>query len=251
MIQNHLFQVLCQLAMEPPVRTDSESIRDEKVKVLKAIPPLEPSDRRPGQFRGYRQEPGVSAGLEDGDVRRAAAGGQLLALEGRALLHSRRKEPAGHLYRGGWPLRKPPTAIPGRRSLRRITFGFRISPDVTIAIGTTMAPGEEMIGQQVEIDGQPSPQRGRNGRLRASAGRRDGRRRHPVRPRGLRRRGVADRRPVPENGDADVRIRAKHVGAGRAARHAARRVGQSGRGGKLENPEQWPRMNADCLIGRM
>ena len=40
-IQNHLFQVLANLAMEPPPRTDSESIRDEKVKVLKAIPPLE------------------------------------------------------------------------------------------------------------------------------------------------------------------------------------------------------------------
>jgi glucose-6-phosphate 1-dehydrogenase len=40
-IQNHLFQVLANLAMEPPPRTDSESIRDEKVKVLKAIPPLQ------------------------------------------------------------------------------------------------------------------------------------------------------------------------------------------------------------------
>ena len=39
MVQNHLFQILCNLAMEPPVRNDSESIRDEKVKVLKAIPP--------------------------------------------------------------------------------------------------------------------------------------------------------------------------------------------------------------------
>src|SRR5215831_14787031 len=36
-VQNHLFQVLANLAMEPPIRTDSESIRDEKVKVLKAI----------------------------------------------------------------------------------------------------------------------------------------------------------------------------------------------------------------------
>jgi len=43
-IQNHLFQVLANLAMEPPVRTDSESIRDEKVKVLKAIPPLKPGN---------------------------------------------------------------------------------------------------------------------------------------------------------------------------------------------------------------
>ena len=40
-VQNHLFQVLTNLTMEPPVRTDSESIRDEKVKVLKAIPALD------------------------------------------------------------------------------------------------------------------------------------------------------------------------------------------------------------------
>src|SRR5580693_5519388 len=43
-IQNHLFQILCNLAMEPPVRTDSETIRDEKVKILKAIPPLGSQD---------------------------------------------------------------------------------------------------------------------------------------------------------------------------------------------------------------
>ena len=42
-IQNHIFQVMCNLAMECPARRDSESMRDEKVKVLKAIPPL---DRR-------------------------------------------------------------------------------------------------------------------------------------------------------------------------------------------------------------
>ena len=55
-IQNHLFQVLANLAMEPPVRTDSESIRDEKVKVLKAMPPLQAQHLVRGQFRGYRRE---------------------------------------------------------------------------------------------------------------------------------------------------------------------------------------------------
>src|SRR6266571_2458299 len=59
-IQNHLFQILCNLAMEPPVRIDSETIRDEKVKVLKAIRPLEANNLVRGQFRGYRQEKGVS-----------------------------------------------------------------------------------------------------------------------------------------------------------------------------------------------
>ena len=59
-VQNHLFQVLANLAMEPPIRTDSESVRDEKVKVLKAMSPLDPKSLVRGQFRGYRNEPGVA-----------------------------------------------------------------------------------------------------------------------------------------------------------------------------------------------
>src|SRR6185436_6180498 len=59
-IQNHWFQVLANLAMEPPIRTDSESIRDEKVKVLKAMRPLEAKNLVRGQFKGYRNEPGVA-----------------------------------------------------------------------------------------------------------------------------------------------------------------------------------------------
>jgi len=58
--QNHLFQVLTNLAMEPPVRTDSESIRDEKVKVLKAMPPLDANNVVRGQFRGYLTEKDVA-----------------------------------------------------------------------------------------------------------------------------------------------------------------------------------------------
>ena len=60
-VQNHLFQVLSNLAMEPPVRPDSESIRDEKVKILKAIPVLTADNVVRGQFRGYRSEKGVAA----------------------------------------------------------------------------------------------------------------------------------------------------------------------------------------------
>ena len=60
-VQNHLFQVMANLAMEPPARIDSESVRDEKVKVLKSIAALEPQDVVRGQLRGYRNEPGVAA----------------------------------------------------------------------------------------------------------------------------------------------------------------------------------------------
>ena len=59
-VQNHLFQVLSNLTMEPPVGFDSESVRDEKVKVLKAIPPIEEKNLVRGQFRGYRDENGVA-----------------------------------------------------------------------------------------------------------------------------------------------------------------------------------------------
>ncbi len=59
-IQNHLFQVLANLAMKPPIRMDSESIRDEKAKVLKAIPPLDEHNLVGGQYRGYREEKGVA-----------------------------------------------------------------------------------------------------------------------------------------------------------------------------------------------
>ncbi len=63
-IQNHIFQVMCNLAMECPARSDSESMRDEKVKVLKAIPPIDPKDLVRGQFRGYLDEKGVAPGSQ-------------------------------------------------------------------------------------------------------------------------------------------------------------------------------------------
>src|SRR5215470_4745409 len=59
-VQNHLFQVLSNLASEPAARFDSESMRDEKVKVLKAIAPIEENNLMRGQFRGYRDENGVA-----------------------------------------------------------------------------------------------------------------------------------------------------------------------------------------------
>ena len=102
-VQNHLFQVLANLAMEPPVRTDSESIRDEKVKVLKAIPPLEAKNVVRGQFRGYRNEKGVAPDSQVETFAALRAGDRFLALAGRAVLHPRRQMPAGDLHRGRRP----------------------------------------------------------------------------------------------------------------------------------------------------
>ena len=64
MFQNHLLQLLMVTAMEPPAHYEAEAVRNEKVKVLEAIRPMSPSmvarDTVRGQYRGYRQEPGVA-----------------------------------------------------------------------------------------------------------------------------------------------------------------------------------------------
>ena len=150
-VQNHLFQVLCNLAMEPPVRTDSESLRDEKVKVLKAIAPLDARNLVRGQFRGYRQEQGVAANSR---VETFAA----LRLE----VNNWRWQGVPVYIRAGKHLpvscteivvrlRRPPTIFPACAAAPN-HFRFRISPDVTAAFGvTTMDPEEKMIGQQVEL----------------------------------------------------------------------------------------------------
>jgi glucose-6-phosphate 1-dehydrogenase len=150
-IQNHLFQVMANLAMEPPVRTDSESIRDEKVKVLKAIAPIEAKNVVRGQFRGYRKEPGVAP---DSVVETFAA----LRLD----VGSWRWQGVPFYIRAGKSLpvtstelvvrlRKPPVVFPTCKPESNY-LRFRISPDVTVALGlTAMDADEKMIGQQAEL----------------------------------------------------------------------------------------------------
>jgi glucose-6-phosphate 1-dehydrogenase len=157
-IQNHLFQVLCNLAMEPPVRTDSESIRDEKVKVLKAIPPLEEKNLVRGQFRDYRKEKGVAPNSQ---VETFAA----LRLD----VNTWRWKGVPFYIRAGKCLpvtctevigrfRLPPTVLRSS-SLTKNHLRFRISPEVSIALGmTVMAPGEEMVGQAAEMLASRHPQ---------------------------------------------------------------------------------------------
>src|SRR5882672_2728714 len=152
-VQNHLFQVLANLAMEPPVRTDSESIRDEKVKVLRAIPPLEQKNLVRGQFRGYWSEHGVAPNSQ---VETFAA----LQLE----IESWRWRGVPFYIRAGKclsvtctevlvQLHQPPTMYHGF-NLQPNYCRFRISPDMAIAIGANViAPGTETQSQPSEMLG--------------------------------------------------------------------------------------------------
>jgi glucose-6-phosphate 1-dehydrogenase len=58
-VQNHLLQVVAMLAMEPPVGTDADALRDEKVKVFRATTSVDPGGLVRGQYAGYREEAGV------------------------------------------------------------------------------------------------------------------------------------------------------------------------------------------------
>ena len=150
-IQNHLFQVLCNLAMEPPVRPDAESIRDEKVKVLKAMRPLTPGNLVRGQFKGYRAEPGVKPGSA---VETFGA----LKLE----IDSWRWRGVPFYIRAGKNLPVTCTEIVVR--LRPVPtmyqqfnpkpnhFRFRVSPEIVGAFGmNAIAPNSESDAQQVEL----------------------------------------------------------------------------------------------------
>ena len=150
-IQNHLFQVLCNLAMEPPVRTDSEAVRDEKVKVLRAIPPLDENNLVRGQFKGYLNEKGVAANSQTETFG-------ALRLE----INSWRWQGVPFYIRAGKNLpvtcteilgrfRKPPAVLP-TSALKENHLRFRVSPDVAIAIGmTVMAPGDDMTSMTAEM----------------------------------------------------------------------------------------------------
>jgi glucose-6-phosphate 1-dehydrogenase len=150
-VQNHLFQVLANLAMEPPIRPDSESVRDEKAKVLKAISPLDPKNLVRGQFKGYRQEPGVAP---DSKVETFAA----LKLH----IDSWRWRGVPFYIRAGKSLavtcteillrlRQPPTMYK-RFDLGANYVRMRISPDIVLAFGMNVtSPLDESRSQLSEL----------------------------------------------------------------------------------------------------
>jgi glucose-6-phosphate 1-dehydrogenase len=159
-VQNHLFQILSNLAMEPPARLDSESIRDEKVKVLKAISPIAEEDIVRGQFRGYRNENGVA---KDSQMETFAA----LKLE----INSWRWKGVPFYIRAGknlpvtcteilGRLRKPPSLIEADL-LKENHLRIRINPDMTIAMGMmVMSPREDLSAEKIEMLASRLPQAG-------------------------------------------------------------------------------------------
>jgi glucose-6-phosphate 1-dehydrogenase len=168
-IQNHLLQIVSYLAMEAPSSTYHEAIRDEQAKVLRTVRPMEVQYMVRGQFRGYRDEPGVA---KDSYMATYAA----LRLH----VDSWRWDGVPFYVRAGKSLaktvteviielKKPPQVVFSEKAPERGNHvRLRLSPVVQIAVGArTKLAGEGMRGEPVELLVAEGPEQGQSGRMEA------------------------------------------------------------------------------------
>jgi glucose-6-phosphate 1-dehydrogenase len=166
-VQNHVLQVVSYVAMESPSSTYHEAVRDEQVKVLRNVRPITSKDVVLGQYRGYREEPGVA---KDSKVPTYASL--------RLRIDSWRWDGVPFYVRAGKGLEENCTQV--RVQLRpspQVVFGeakpergnyvrFRLAPDVSIAFGARRKrAGEGMLGQEFELSVTEQPVQGQAGRM--------------------------------------------------------------------------------------
>ena len=154
-IQNHLFQIVALLAMEPPTSQGFDAVQTEKVKVFRAMRSLQPDDLVRGQYAGYRDEPGVA---KDSDVETFCAlhlcidswrwegvpwylrSGKYMAETVNEVL-VRLKPPPQRLFDDSTP-------TIGRANYLR----FQLSPKSTIALAARVKrKGKEFVGDQKDL----------------------------------------------------------------------------------------------------
>ena len=154
-VQNHLFQIVALLAMEPPAYQGYGAVHSEKAKVFQAMRPLQMDDMVCGQYAGYRKEPGVA---KDSDVETFCAM--------RLFIDSWRWEGVPWYLRSGKcmaataaevlvELKPPPQRLfddsapaEGRANYLR----FRISPNTAVALAARVKrAGKEFVGDQHEL----------------------------------------------------------------------------------------------------
>ncbi len=158
-VQNHLLQIVALLAMDAPAGRDAATMRAEKLRLFRAMRPLDPAQVVRGQFRGYRDEKGVAA---DSQVETSVA----------LRLHIDTWRWAGVPFyiRAGKRLpitatevmvnlKCPPLAVFDEISPATSNyFRIRLGPEVVIAIGTRVKQaGEQMRGEPVELIARHEP----------------------------------------------------------------------------------------------
>jgi glucose-6-phosphate 1-dehydrogenase len=152
-VQNHLLQVIALLAMDAPIGLDPQSMQSEKLRIFRAMRPLDPKEVVRGQFRGYRDEKGVA---KDSQIETFAAlrlhidtwrwaGVPFYIRAGKCLPISATEVMI--------TLKRPPLAIfDPSQSMPPNYFRLRLSPEVVICAGALVKEnGEEMRGEPVEL----------------------------------------------------------------------------------------------------
>ena len=168
-IQNHLLQIVTYLAMEAPSSMYPEAVRDEQATVLRTIRPLNTERLISGQYRGYRDEPDVA---KDSKVPTYAAI--------RLHIDSWRWEGVPFYVRAGKRLKMtcaevrvefktpPPVVFKEPAPAAGNYVRFRLSPQVAIALGARVKrPGEEMVGDPLELSLVEGPEQGKGGEMDA------------------------------------------------------------------------------------
>jgi glucose-6-phosphate 1-dehydrogenase len=154
-VQNHLLQMVCLLATEPPIAATADALRDETVKVMKTIRPFRKSELVRGQYVGYRAEPGVA---KDSDTETYCAvrvhvdswrwaGVPFSIRAGKAL--------AATVQEAVVELRQPPRLLfaERRHTPEPNVLRFRLKPDDTITLEMqAKLPGSRLVSGRVDLD---------------------------------------------------------------------------------------------------
>ena len=152
-VQNHLLQVTALLAMDPPTGHDPAAMQAEKLRLFRAMRPLDPKEVVRGQFKGYRDEPGVA---KDSQIETFAAlclhidtwrwAGVPFYIRAGKCLPISATEVTVTLKRPPLPIFDPSEVMP------RNYFRLRLSPEVVISEGALVKRnGEQMHGDPVEL----------------------------------------------------------------------------------------------------
>jgi glucose-6-phosphate 1-dehydrogenase len=219
-IQNHLLQVVALLAMEPPVDAEPDSLRDEKVKILKAMRPADPARLVRGQYEGYHDEPGVAPGstVETFAALRLEidswrwAGVPFFVRAGKSLATTA-LEAVVELHAPPRLLFSPQGCQPRPNFLR---FRLGVDDGVTVCV-QAKEPGERLVSRPVELEVDFGRVFGaRQQAYQRLLGDRPGGQPGPLRPAGRRGARLAGRPAPPRPLRPGAPLRARLVGACRS-----------------------------------
>jgi glucose-6-phosphate 1-dehydrogenase len=168
-IQNHLLQIVSYLSMEAPSGMYDEAIRDEQAKVLRNVRPLDVSKMVRGQFRGYRDEPGVAPDSYMATYAALRLSVDSWRWQGVPFFVRAGKCMAKTVTEVAIELKLPPQVVfPEPPPSVGNTVRFRLSPQVSITLDArAKQPGEQMVGRPVALTVTEEPAQGTDGRMDA------------------------------------------------------------------------------------